>query len=332
MKSTKIIPLVSVVMPVLNCENYVSMAINSILSQTFHDFEFIIVDDGSTDGTSEIISSFSDERIRFFRFEKNRGFIEALEYGIKIAKGKWIARMDGDDVCAPERLATELSYLEKFSDCIFIGTTYHHISPSGKIIEISKFPKDGYRFINKADITFSKRKFADSSVIYLREAAIEVGLLDKDIRNENPLWYKLLEKGKALEIYNALYVYRIVLASMTKKMAEDSSREVSRRVRVRYDPENARFHSSWNKFSWPDEKTKRQNNIIFAMQICHITGDLKEVFNIFSKILPEFWFDYRIFEIIIRGFFGIKSLNPFKIKKDSPYKEIHLDWYEKLIT
>ena len=108
-------PLVSVVMPVYNGEKYLAEAIESILAQTFTDFEFIIVDDGSQDGTAEIIRSYRarDERIRLIAFQSNMGAADARNRAMAAASGEFIAAMDSDDVCLPQRLEKQVDHLRR---------------------------------------------------------------------------------------------------------------------------------------------------------------------------------------------------------------------------
>jgi len=113
--------LVSVVLPAYNCPAYLGMAIKSILDQTFENYEFIIIDDGSTDNTPEIIQTFIDPRIRFFQ-QQNQGLAATLNRGIELARGKYIARMDQDDISMPERLAKQVKYLDSHPECGMIGT------------------------------------------------------------------------------------------------------------------------------------------------------------------------------------------------------------------
>jgi glycosyltransferase involved in cell wall biosynthesis len=232
-------PLISVVMPVYNTEKFVAEAIESILCQTFGDFEFIIVDDGSTDQTPEIIRSFTDERIVFEKLKSNQGVIKAFEHGIHKARGKWIARMDADDVSFPDRLSVELDFLNRHPECVLVGSLFHFISPAGKILKREGNPQSGWKYLTKEMLTFDKRKFADPSVMFLRKAALDVGLLDEDINVELPLWYKFMRVGKVAELYKPLHLYRIVLNSITHKRREESLRNIHKKIRTRYDPENA---------------------------------------------------------------------------------------------
>jgi len=121
---TKNNPLVSVVMPAYNSEKYISEAIESILNQTFKDFEFIIINDGSTDSTPNIIDKYArlDKRIIVLNNEKNLNIAESRNRGVEIAKGKYIATMDSDDRALPDRLKNQFEFLESNKDiAISIG-------------------------------------------------------------------------------------------------------------------------------------------------------------------------------------------------------------------
>ena len=117
-------PLVSVVMPVFNGEKFLVEAIESILSQTFTDFELIIVDDGSTDGSADIIRAYAeqDSRIRFVQLAENMGEAGARNAGIAVASGKYIAAMDCDDISLPERLRMQVEFLESTSPIDGVGS------------------------------------------------------------------------------------------------------------------------------------------------------------------------------------------------------------------
>lgn len=106
-------PRVTVLLPVYNGEKYLREAIESILDQTFHDFEFLIIDDCSTDSSIKIIRSFKDERICLARNKKNLKLAKTLNKGIRLARGEYIARMDSDDISLPDRLSEQIRYMDK---------------------------------------------------------------------------------------------------------------------------------------------------------------------------------------------------------------------------
>ena len=104
---------ISVILPVYNCEKYVGESIESILNQTHKNFELIIINDGSTDGSDNKIVQFKDQRIQYLKLQKNEGFVNALNIGIKNSTGKYIFRMDADDICLVTRFEAQIAFLEK---------------------------------------------------------------------------------------------------------------------------------------------------------------------------------------------------------------------------
>ncbi|RAI86788.1 glycosyltransferase involved in cell wall biosynthesis [Algoriphagus yeomjeoni] len=121
-------------MPCFNAENYLDSAIESIISQSFSNFELLIIDDGSCDSSTNIIHSFNDDRIFYFRLEENMGSNFAKNFGIRKAKGRYIALADGDDISLPERLKTQYDFMEN-SDAFCIGSQYLSIDKEGDLID-----------------------------------------------------------------------------------------------------------------------------------------------------------------------------------------------------
>lgn len=138
-------PEVSVVMAVYNERPYLKKAIQSVLDQTFGDFEFVIVNDGSTDGTKKVLNRFeqSDDRIRLVH-QENRGLVASLNRGISMAQGKYIARMDGDDINLPERFERQVNFLDMNPEVGIVGTQIEKIDADGDVREDweRSFPTD----------------------------------------------------------------------------------------------------------------------------------------------------------------------------------------------
>ncbi len=105
-------PSVSIIMPVYNCARFLRESIVSVLAQTFRDFELIAVDDGSSDGSWELLQTFTDKHIRTFRFEQNRGVAFARNFAIEKANSKYLVFLDADDITHPTRLAVQVAYLD----------------------------------------------------------------------------------------------------------------------------------------------------------------------------------------------------------------------------
>ena len=124
------VPAVSVILPAYNCEKYIDKAIQSVLDQTWSDFELIIINDGSSDGTETIIRAFNDPRIILVNNPGNKGLIFSLNRAIDMAKGNYIARMDADDICLPERLGKQKRILDENDSIAVVATTIDFIKDS----------------------------------------------------------------------------------------------------------------------------------------------------------------------------------------------------------
>ncbi len=114
-------PKISVILPVYNCESYIAGAINSILEQQFTDFELIVVNDGSSDTTEQVVRSFTDNRLKYYNNERNLGIVPTLNFAVTKASAPYIARMDADDVSYPERLMLQYQFMEAHQDVAVCG-------------------------------------------------------------------------------------------------------------------------------------------------------------------------------------------------------------------
>ncbi|MPZ76995.1 MAG: glycosyltransferase [Deltaproteobacteria bacterium] len=127
-------PEISVVMPAYNATAYLDKSVRSILGQTFQDFEFIIINDGSTDTTTAILKRYAelDDRIRLYD-QENQGMISALNRGCRLARGRYIARMDADDVSFPRRFEKQLEYMERHPQIGILGTWIYNVDENGAV-------------------------------------------------------------------------------------------------------------------------------------------------------------------------------------------------------
>lgn len=197
--------LISVVMPVYNGEKYLREAIESILNQTYQNFEFLIINDGSTDASEEIIRSFSDSRIVYLQNDKNRGLVYTLNYGINVAKGEYIARMDADDISEPTRFERQLEVFLNDQEIGICGTW-------AKIIgsEIAFKVETEHEKI-KCKLLFGNQ-FIHSSIMFNKALLDKSGI--KYEENDFPaedfaFWIKLSQSVKMLNISQCLLDYRI---------------------------------------------------------------------------------------------------------------------------
>lgn len=171
-------PKVTVLMSVYNGEKYLEEAIESILNQTYRDFEFIIINDGSTDGTSDILARYQqmDDRICIYN-QENQGLIASLNRGCQLARGEYIARMDADDISLPERFARQVDYMEAHPEIGVLGTWIQYIGENGQIIGNECLPTApgiiGWHLIFGNCV-------AHSSVMMRRDIAERVGFYHSD--------------------------------------------------------------------------------------------------------------------------------------------------------
>jgi len=129
-------PTVSVIMSAFNAEAFLREAIDSVLAQTFHDFELIVIDDGSADRTLELLAEYSDPRIRIIHNQSNLGAGAARNRGLRLARGKYIAVQDADDASVPDRLAQQVAYLEARPEVGLIGSTAFFVHTSQNLAQI----------------------------------------------------------------------------------------------------------------------------------------------------------------------------------------------------
>ncbi len=201
-------PIVTVLMPVYNGEHYLSDAIESILNQTFTEFEFLIIDDGSSDKSLEIIKSYSDPRIRIVQHTENSGLISTLNEGIELASGKYIARMDCDDVSMPERLQKQYDFIELNTDVSVVGSWAWAIDAMGNITgEIKTLS----RVSTAAAELFFTNPMIHSSTFFNRQFVLSIGGYNINFERAEDyyLWINVVKnKGKILNLPIFLLKYR----------------------------------------------------------------------------------------------------------------------------
>lgn len=197
---------VSVLMPVYNAEKYLAEAINSIISQTFRDWELLIINDGSTDSSLSIINGFSDSRVRVINNESNIGLIKTLNKGIGLCNGQYIARMDADDISMPNRLALQVNFLDGNEDYILCGTNADVIDSDGKITG---------KIVNPSKSTFLQISLLFTNPFIHPSMMIRRNILTVNFFDENAihvedyeLWTRLASQGQIANLELPLLQYR----------------------------------------------------------------------------------------------------------------------------
>ncbi len=211
-------PLISVVMPAYNSGKYLRQAIDSILQQTLTDFEFIIINDGSSDDTEQIILSYSDPRIVYVKNEVNRGLIVTLNRGLEYVKGKYVARMDGDDVSLSNRFQKQLEYLEKNTKTDVLATCVTLIDEHEK--DIGSWAEDK-QHTNAHSIRKSlpvNNCIAHPTVMAKSEVMLKYKYNDEQKLSEDyDLWLRITADGGTIDkLSEPLLLHRILQTSFTR--------------------------------------------------------------------------------------------------------------------
>jgi len=200
-------PFLSVIMPAYNSARYISDAIESVKNQTFQNWELIVIDDGSSDGTAQIVKSFSsgDERIVLYESGERLGVSAARNKAVSLARGEWIAFLDSDDMWAPSKLEKQIALAEK-KECRFVFTGSAFIDENGRFYKgIFKAPEAvGYERLKNHNV------ISCSSVFIKKELFESVGMEGDYMHEDYAAWLKILKNGeKAYGINQPLLIYRI---------------------------------------------------------------------------------------------------------------------------
>ncbi len=189
-------PLLSVLMPVYNGEKFLKRAVESVLSQTFKPFEFVIVNDGSTDASGRILRAYArkDKKIHLIQNPENLGLVKTLNKGLNTAKAWWIARFDCDDYCYPQRLEKQFSYMREHPDCVITGTQANWVNDKGDIIWKSQCPVEN-RDIRKAFFCFTTA-IQHTTAMYVKIKGLEYRESTYPAEDYD-YFLRLLEHGKA---------------------------------------------------------------------------------------------------------------------------------------
>lgn len=223
-------PVVSVLMPVFNAGRHLEPAVRSILNQEFADFELVIIDDASTDGSDRVVASFDDPRIRVIRNQANLGVVGALNRGLGQCRGRFIARMDADDLAHPQRLAVQVAFMEANPDVALCGSDIHILRESETdrrtISWVVPGGTDLLRFWMMFDNPFCHPTVMLRSAV-LRSCGIEYRSDCQDAE-EFDLWRRIAQVADIANLDNKLLTYR----SMTHRSPRHTRRPNPRQSSV----------------------------------------------------------------------------------------------------
>lgn len=203
-------PSISVIMPIYNAEQYIDAAIESVINQTFADFELLLLNDGSTDGSLARLEHFAaiDSRCKIFSSE-NKGIVLTLNSGIELAQAEVICRMDADDICRPQRFEKQFQYLKDHPHCVAVGSKVLLIDSEGLPI-INMFEFTEHDAIDMANLSESGSYMCHPATILRKYAILKVGGYRQDYHyaEDLDLFLRLAEVGKLSNLPEVLFEYR----------------------------------------------------------------------------------------------------------------------------
>ena len=221
-------PLISVVMPVYNSETYLQESANSILNQTFTNFEFIIINDGSTDGSLDILLEYQKNNNQVLIIDQeNIGLTKSLNRGIKLARGKYIARQDADDKSLPERLEKQAQFLEANADYFLIGTDYEIMDEHSNIIGKPEIPV----LVDNHEIKAAINKYSPfvHSLVMFRNDTSRIGYfydVSYKYSQDYELWIRILKHHNAYNLPEVLGLSRSWPGMISQKKIKTQRRYV----------------------------------------------------------------------------------------------------------
>ena len=278
------IPRLTVLMPVYNSEKFLREAIDSILSQTFGDFEFIIINDGSYDESDKIIRSYKDVRIRYYQNEKNKGITYTLNSGIDLARSELIARMDADDVCYPDRLQRQMEFIMTHPGGALYSCAVIEVDEQRQFIRKDDFHPDHFYY----NLTFANWIY-HPSMVYRKACVKAVGKYTLPYAEDWELTWQLSRQYKIYHQPEVLLEYRLSSHSLSRdtKKAENSNamfKQAQRNIRY-YMGEKAQLEPWIVEVITNVEATAKKKHSIFQVLKClntltHITGKILQKNNI----------------------------------------------------
>lgn len=231
-------PRVSVLMAVYNGEAYLEEALDSLLGQTWRDFELVVVEDGSTDGTPDILQRYAraDGRIVMVENPKNLGLVKSLNRGLAVCRGEYVARADADDVALPERLERQVRFLDERGEVGLLACAFYRMDAEGRVLKAMHPPTDD-RFIRLRQLFMSS--FVHSGVMFRRELVASVGGYDENCvhMEDVDLWARLREHTRMANLAEPLVYYRVHTQSIMQTRdaaARERSLGVPRRLQSAY--------------------------------------------------------------------------------------------------
>ena len=289
-------PEVSVLMPVYNGERFLGEAIESILNQSFIEFSFLIIDNASTDRSVAIVESYDDPRIRLVRNETNLGLIHSLNRGLDLARGRYVARMDCDDVSLPDRFQRQVRFLNEHVEFGVVGSWVETIG-DGKVTTF-KYPSNPDRL--RAQLLFDS-PLAHPSVMMRRELINRFGIRDRDAYPQAEDWFFWKECSRRFPITNVeevLLRHRLTPHSVTSINRDTQLETIDAidaynldELGMNVNKDEAKIHRSLGFYDFEDSRSyvERAESWLLRLQAANATTAIYPE-PAFSEMLAHRWF------------------------------------------
>ncbi|VAX23740.1 hypothetical protein MNBD_NITROSPINAE02-1783 [hydrothermal vent metagenome] len=224
-------PLVTVLLPAYNAGKYIKTSIKSILSQTYENFELLIMNDGSDDETERIVGAFHDSRIRYVRNETNQGLVWALNRGLALAKGDLVARQDADDISYPERLAKQVSYMVENEETVLLGAQGVVVDEDGQNVNVGFYDKPETQAGIRWRLCFDNA-FIHTSVMFRKKVILDefkgyrefTSLKSRSPAQDFELWSRIAKDRKVANLPDVLVKCREHAQSVSSSLSGEKGR------------------------------------------------------------------------------------------------------------
>lgn len=291
----------SVITAVYNGEAHIEAAVHSILNQTLTDFEYIIVNDGSSDRTTDILEKITDSRVKVIHLEKNKGAANALNRGICNARGKWIAIQDADDISMGHRLQNQLTFIKSHPEFVAVGSFIQCITEETGINQ-NFLDMEEFFFNAKSPEQFRMEQFYSTPIchgtaLFSKKAFDRTGGYDPafKIAYDYDLWSRMFEYGEIGRIPDILYQYRVQASSLAHLDRLETTREIllstfKSIAELRFDQLNRRprlvLLCSKNEAHFYNKRIAPANHYLNILFLGQKLGDLKKAYALyrFKKI------------------------------------------------
>ena len=289
-------PKITVLMPVYNGEKYLRPAIESVLGQTYADFELLIIDDGSTDSSLAICREYTDPRIRLASNERNLGLIETLNRGMKLARGEYLARMDCDDISLPRRFERQFQFMESNPGVGICGTWFERVFPGGS--ETVKMPADDklIRYFLLFDTVFGH------NTVFLRRSVLETHGLRYDpayrYAEDYEFWVRCSRYTRLANIPEVHVHYRFHSENTSNRFREEQSQTADRVRRMQlealgmaFDDEQLATHCALLKFKFRGDYGCLERAGAWLVRIGELAAEKWEIApSVVNRELGRYWY------------------------------------------